>query len=80
MTYQEVAIEAGSPRAYRVVGSIMSKNYHPSIPCHRVIRSDGQVGNYNRGKSQKITLLKQEGASLLHITLSQSSQDILNTM
>ena len=49
MTYKEVAEAAGSPRAYRAVGSILRKNYDPEIPCHRVVRSDGRPGGYNRG-------------------------------
>lgn len=58
LTYKEVAILAGSPRAYRAVGTVLSQNYDPSIPCHRVIRSDGKTGGYNRGpdlKRQKLT-------------------------
>lgn len=63
MSYKEVAIRAGSPNAYRAVGSIMSKNFDPEIPCHRVIRSDGVMGRYNRGgEMKKIRLLKKEGA------------------
>ena len=62
LSYKEVAVKAGSPRAYRAVGSILSKNYDPKVPCHRVIRSDGKIGNYNRGKRMKIRLLKREGA------------------
>ena len=49
LTYLEVAKKAGSPKAYRAVASIMSKNYDKDIPCHRVIRSDGTLGGYNRG-------------------------------
>ncbi|MES2930210.1 MAG: MGMT family protein [Patescibacteria group bacterium] len=63
MTYKEVAIKAGSPSAARAVGSIMKANYDADIPCHRVIRSDGVIGDYNRGGSVKKTaLLKKEGA------------------
>lgn len=63
LTYAEVARRAGSPRAARAVGSIMKTNYDPAIPCHRVIRSDGKIGEYNRGGSQrKRQLLQQEGA------------------
>lgn len=61
MTYKEVAERAGSPRAFRAVGNILNKNYDPDIPCHRVIRSDGQVGGYNRGSEKKKELLKKEG-------------------
>ena len=49
MTYGQVAAVAGNPRAARVVGMIMSRNYNPEIPCHRVIRSDGGMGGYNQG-------------------------------
>ncbi len=63
LTYGEVARLSGSPRASRVVGSIMEKNFDKNIPCHRVIRSDGKVGEYNRGgEKAKIKLLKKEGA------------------
>jgi methylated-DNA-[protein]-cysteine S-methyltransferase len=41
----------------------MAANYDPEIPCHRVIRSDGGLGGYNRGGiTAKRTLLKKEGA------------------
>ncbi len=63
MTYQEVARRAGSPRAFRAVGSLMAHNFNPKIPCHRVIKSDGTFGNYNRGGTKrKIAILKKEGA------------------
>ncbi len=61
LTYKEVASLAGSPRAYRAVGNILNKNHDPSIPCHRVIRSDGKIGGYNRGERLKKKKLKDEG-------------------
>lgn len=63
MTYHEVARAAGSSRAYRAVGNVLRQNYDPEIPCHRVIRSDGRVGDYNRGSSEKIRLLKDENVT-----------------
>ena len=48
-TYKEVAAAAGNPNAARAVGMIMSHNFDSSVPCHRVIRSDGKMGGYNRG-------------------------------
>ena len=60
LTYKEVASKAGSPNAYRAVGNILNKNYDSGIPCHRVIRSDGKIGGYNRGEKKKIALLKKE--------------------
>lgn len=65
LSYKEVALKAGSPRAFRAVGTILSKNYNPKIPCHRVIRSDGGIGEYNRGKRKKVALLKSEGVNVL---------------
>lgn len=60
LSYKEVAIRAGRAKAYRAVGNILNKNYNPKIPCHRVIRSDGKIGGYNRGETNKIELLNLE--------------------
>lgn len=62
MTYGDVAKAAGSPGAARAVGTILSQNYDPNIPCHRVIRADGKTGEYNRGREKKRDLLINEGA------------------
>lgn len=62
LTYGEVAQRAGNAKAVRAVGTIMSKNFNPDIPCHRVIRADGTVGNYNRGgEKAKKRILREEG-------------------
>ena len=62
MTYKEVAGRAGNAKAARAVGAIMRTNYDESIPCHRVVRSDGRVGGYNRGGSlAKSHILHEEG-------------------
>lgn len=61
LTYKQVAELSGSPLAYRAVGTILSKNYNPLVPCHRVIKSNGDLGEYNRGKDNKVSLLKKEG-------------------
>ena len=63
MTYKEVARRAGSPQASRAVGTVMKGNFLSDVPCHRVIRSDGQIGDYNRGgRNAKMALLRKEGA------------------
>lgn len=62
MTYKQVATAAGNPGAARAVGAIMKTNFNPDIPCHRVIRSDGKTGGYNRGADKKVERLRQEGA------------------
>ncbi len=62
MTYKEVATKAGNPKAARGVGAIMRSNYSRDIPCHRVIKSDGTFGSYNRGGTlRKKAILKAEG-------------------
>lgn len=62
LTYKEVAMRAGNSNASRAVGTILSKNFDPKIPCHRVIRSDGSMGGYNRGLQNKIAILRKEKA------------------
>ena len=61
-SYGEVAKAIGRPGAARAVGTVMKNNYDPTVPCHRVIRSDGTIGAYNRGgPAKKRALLKAEG-------------------
>lgn len=62
LTYKEVAHRSGRPKAYRAVGNILNTNFDPKVPCHRVVRSDGSAGGYNRGGELKKCLLKKEGA------------------
>ena len=65
LTYKQVAKLSRSPNASRAVGSILKKNFNPKIPCHRVIRSDGMIGEYNRGREEKIKKLKKEGYKII---------------
>jgi methylated-DNA-[protein]-cysteine S-methyltransferase len=61
-SYGQVAAAAGIPGAARAVGTCMKENYDSSVPCHRVIRSDGTLGEYNRGGPVvKRALLEAEG-------------------
>lgn len=61
MTYGEVARRAGNIAAARAVGTIMAKNSDKSVPCHRVVKSDGSIGMYNglRGASKSKILIKE---------------------
>lgn len=61
MTYKQVAKMAGNPKAARAVGNILNKNILKSVPCHRVIRSDGKIGGYNKGEKRKREILRREG-------------------
>lgn len=65
LTYKQVAKMAGSPKACRAVGNVLNKNYDPQIPCHRVVRSDGKAGGYNRGTEAKLKKLREEGGIIL---------------
>ena len=61
-TYQWIARRIGRPSASRAVGNALRTNpFVPTVPCHRVIRSDGSVGGYARGHARKRTLLAREG-------------------
>lgn len=63
MTYGQVAQVAGHKGAARAVGLVMKNNYDNSVPCHRVVRADGKIGDYNRGgAARKQKLLEEEGA------------------
>jgi methylated-DNA-[protein]-cysteine S-methyltransferase len=63
-SYKEVAMAAGSAGAARAVGMIMRNNYDPTVPCHRVIRTDGKLGGYNRGGIEvKEKMLHDESAA-----------------
>ncbi len=63
LTYKEVAKLAGNEKAARAVGNILKASF-PSVPCHRVIRSDGKIGGYILGSRKKIELLKKEGVKI----------------
>ena len=64
MTYKEVAEKIGNKKAYRAVGNILNKNTNPEVPCHRVVRSDGKIGDYRSGIRKKARLLKKEGIKI----------------
>lgn len=64
MTYKELAQKIGKPLAVRAVGNAVGANPHPvTIPCHRVVKTDGSLGGYSGrgGIKTKIKLLKREG-------------------
>lgn len=62
--YGWVAREMGNDGAVRAVGSALGRNPVPIvIPCHRVVRSDGAVGNYAFGSPMKVALLEHEGVA-----------------
>ena len=60
-TYGDIATIAGSPRAWRAVGTIMRECRDPGTPCHRVIASAGGLGGYGGNLQLKRELLRAEG-------------------
>ena len=63
LTYADVARLAGSPGAFRAVGTAMKNNPNLIVcPCHRVVGSEGKMHGYaNGGESVKAEMLKKEG-------------------
>ncbi|HEY8885599.1 MAG TPA: methylated-DNA--[protein]-cysteine S-methyltransferase [Chloroflexota bacterium] len=60
--YSWIARQIGNPKAVRAVGTALGNNPIPLlIPCHRVVRSDGQIGNYGYGPAAKRAALTAEG-------------------
>jgi methylated-DNA-[protein]-cysteine S-methyltransferase len=67
VTYRQLAEKAGFPGSARAAGSALASNPFPLIiPCHRVVRSDGNPGCYQGGKQMKLFLLEAEGSLPLH--------------
>jgi methylated-DNA-[protein]-cysteine S-methyltransferase len=63
-TYAGVAAATGNPTAVRAVGTACARNPVPVVvPCHRVVRSDGTIGQYAGGPDLKVRLLELEGAA-----------------
>ena len=66
-SYKEVALAIGHPQAARAVANACAKNpYAPTVPCHRVVRSDGNLGGYSAkgGIKKKAELLRLESQNV----------------
>ena len=66
-TYKEIAINIGHPNSARAVANACGSNPNPiTVPCHRVIRTDGKIGGYSGpgGINKKIKLLEKENIIL----------------
>ncbi len=75
-TYKEIA-KALKTKAYRAVGNAMAKNEKLIvIPCHRVIKSNGEIGNYRLGVIQKKSLLEKEGIVIKNNKIENLSEVI----
>jgi len=64
-TYSELAKAVGLKDGQRIIGKIMNKNPYPVIvPCHRVVKANGEVGGYAFGEDIKINMLLKEGIEI----------------
>jgi len=64
-TYGQVARVLGRPGAARAVGNALHKNpWAPDIPCHRIIKANGDIGGYVQGRQVKTSLLASEGINI----------------
>jgi methylated-DNA-[protein]-cysteine S-methyltransferase len=60
-TYKIIAKKLNT-KGYRAIGQVLNKNPNaPKVPCHRVIKSDGTIGGYAKGKVKKKEILRKEG-------------------
>ncbi len=60
-TYKQIAKNVAYPKAYRAVGQALKKNPYPFIiPCHRVVKSNGDIGGYIYGRKIKKELIQLE--------------------
>ncbi len=61
VSYGEIAARIGHPKAARAVAQACASNVLAvAVPCHRVVRSDGQLGGYRWGRERKRRLLERE--------------------
>ena len=61
-TYGDVARAVGHPKAARAIGRIMANNPNPIlVPCHRVVKSNGEIGGFAFGEKMKREILENEG-------------------
>ncbi|MFX0068679.1 MAG: MGMT family protein [Promethearchaeota archaeon] len=79
-TYATIARILGNSSMARAVGNALNKNPFPSkeVPCHRVIRSNGQVGGFASGTKNKIIMLEKEGIEVINgrVDLRRFSADM----
>jgi len=64
-SYRDLAVAAGRPYAYRAAASVVARNELPVVlPCHRIVRSDGSLGQYGDDPAWKRRLLEIEGVDV----------------
>lgn len=75
-TYKEIA-KALNCKAYRAVGNALNKNPTPIIvPCHRVVKSNGEIGGFSKGIKEKARFLKNEGTKIKNNYVKEFSKKL----
>ncbi len=65
ITTYKILAKAINSKAYRAIGTALKKNpYSPIVPCHRVVRSNKNVGGFAKSSKKKIEMLKKEGIKI----------------
>src|SRR4030043_240483 len=78
-TYKEIAKTLNS-KAYRAVGNAMHNNpYAPIVPCHRVVKSNGEVGGFASGIKNKIKILASEGIEIRNNKIVDFNKHLFKT-
>ena len=66
ISYSGLAEMVGRPKAHRAVGNAMNNNpFAPEVPCHRVVKSNGDLGGFSSGSRRKIKRLQEEGVKVV---------------
>ncbi len=79
ITYGGLAKLMGRPNAHRAVGSAMNKNpFAPKVPCHRVVKSNGDLGGFAQGTAMKIKRLSTEGVEVKNNKITNFKQICLS--
>ena len=80
ITYAGLAQLINHPRAYRAVGSAMNKNpFAPEVPCHRVVKSNGELGGFALDIQIKIKRLQREGVQVINNRVVNFGQKVIKT-
>lgn len=67
ITTYKILAEKLSSKGYRAIGKIVGSNPNPiSVPCHRVVKSNGEIGGYIFGTEKKIEILNKEGIEVIN--------------
>ena len=64
VNYANLALSSGLKSAFRAVGNAVAKNFAILVPCHRVIKSSGELGNFQWGENRKKDIIQWESSQM----------------